>query len=227
MSVSMAYPEPIRKQNIDRIYSFKSLPTESILTILKSEFVINQAFHYHQPSATYSLLEEFFADPSRSSKYFLGEVHAQLALWSLTTLIGDSSKPVGNQPWWQVAGYRAQHSICVYHLSRASVSSPLLVKFPTIDPGNLKDEDSEQWHDHFLNKAVTQLLLVCKYRYCSHTWFLIQHSIIRRTARHLNLIFPRKKLVKKIHTSIYCTFTATIRKVYASSSWSFSYILCG
>lgn len=226
MSVSMAYPEPIQKQNIDKIYSFESLPTESISTILKTEFVINQAFHYHQPPATYCLLEEFFADPSRSSKYFLGGVHAQLALWSLTRLIRDSSKPVGNQPWQEVSGYRARHSICVYHLSCASVSSPLLVNFPTIDPGNLKDEDSEQWHDHFLNKAVTQLLLVCKYRFCSRTWLLIQYSIIRRTERHLNLIFSRKKLVKKIHTSIYCTFTATIRKVYASSSWSL-YILCG
>jgi len=151
----MAYPEPIRKQSIDKIYSFESLLTEIISTILKSEFVINKAFHYHQPAATYSLLEEFFADPSRSSEYLLGEVHAQLALWSLTILIGDPLKPVGNQSWQEVSGYRAQCSICAYHLSRASVSSPLLVNFPTIDPGNWRDEDYKQWHDFFLNKTVT------------------------------------------------------------------------
>jgi hypothetical protein len=221
MAISMAYPEPIRKRIIDKIYSFESLPTEMISTILKSEFVINKAFHYHQPAATYSLLEEFFADPSRSSKYCLDEAHAQLALWSLTTLMGDPSKPVGNQFSQDVAGYGAQHSICVYHLSHASVSSPLLVNFPTIHPGNLRDEDCGHWHDLFLNKSVTRLLLVCKYRICSHTWFLIQYLIIRRTARHMNSIFSTNKLVKKSYTSIYWTFTATIIKVYASSSWSF------
>ncbi|KIK05944.1 hypothetical protein K443DRAFT_318427 [Laccaria amethystina LaAM-08-1] len=132
-----------------QIYSSANLPTA--INILKK---ITFSFDYLDLSSPYekgtiNLLEDFFADPSRSAEFFLGGINAQMAVWSLTSLIGDPQKyEVANQPLPpnQIGiTYHLHGLFCIYHLSHASISLPLLVKFPTINPKKLRiwDGDSD------------------------------------------------------------------------------------
>ena len=108
-----------------------------------------------------------------------------MALWSITSLIQNSSKHVANQPLPSCKNksiYRVHLSICVYHLSHASILSPVLVDFPTIGSAKLRiwggssdsdsncedsdldcedsDSDCENFEDQLPSKAIT--LFVCK-----------------------------------------------------------------
>jgi len=137
---------------MNQVYSLGSLSTGS--TILELNRYISGAFdylHLYERRETVDLLEEFFADPSRSGDFFLGNINTQMAVWSLTSLTGDPSKhEVANQPLPPNEDRRTNkhlhHLLCIYHLSHASISSPVLVKFPTLDPVKLRiwggDSDS-------------------------------------------------------------------------------------
>lgn len=167
-----------RKPTLDRLWGFmvkiyppENLPAQRIAAILKSESTIISAFaescHSRFGLPSYLQLKQFFKDPSRSAEYFLGDTNAQLAIWSLTTLLrGPSSLVESHVPPFKLGiefgepeciPYDKRCSICIHHLSCASVSSPVLVDFPRpVDPalGAELDED--------LNKAIVRFLLVCK-----------------------------------------------------------------
>ena len=180
------YPDSeVLKILLDRIYSFRSLPYSYMsrqTQLLSSVF----EFLYHpETRGTTNILEEFFADPSRSAEFFLGHINTQMALWSITSLIQSSSKHVANQPLPYCKDqsiFRLHCSVCVYHLAHASISSPVLVDFPTIGSENLRiwgggsdpdsncedsdldcedcDLDHEKSEDQSPRKAIT--LSVCK-----------------------------------------------------------------
>jgi hypothetical protein len=167
-----------RKPTLDQLWGFmveiyppENLPAERIAAILKSESSIITAFaescHSRFGLPSYLQLKQFFKDPSRSAEYFLGDINAQLAIWSLTTLLrGPSNLVESHVPPFKLGiefgepeciPYDKRCSICIHHLSCASVLSPVLVKFPRpVDPtlGAGLDED--------LNKAIVRFLLVCK-----------------------------------------------------------------
>ena len=181
--------QDVFKVLMDNIYSSKSLPTYS--DISRPTGVISSGFDFIDFAETRAtdILEEFFADPSRSAEFFLGQINTQMALWSLTSLIQNSSKHVANQPLpycKDQSMYRLHLSICVYHLSHASILSPALVDFPTIGSAKLRiwgggsgsdldcedsdsgceesgsgsDSDCEKSEDQLPSKAIT--LSVCK-----------------------------------------------------------------
>ena len=78
---------------IDMIYSSKSLPSEpDMLNLSQSIFFIFDYLDVKKTGEATDILEEFFANPSRSAEFFLGHLHTQMALWSLTSLTQDSSK---------------------------------------------------------------------------------------------------------------------------------------
>jgi hypothetical protein len=194
--------------HMEQIYTLENLPTafSDILNRERSfELDYFPSSRLPETRGTIHLLEAFFTDPSRSAEFFLGDINAQMAVWSLTSLIGDLSKhEVENQPlppnedgrtYWHL-----HHLLCIYHLSHASILSPVLVKFPTIDPVKMKIQggdsdsksedqlprkaiplfickgcqDSEDSKDR-LRKAVTQFLLVCCNRSLSH---IVSYSYI-------------------------------------------------
>jgi len=132
--------------HMGQIYSSANLPTA--INLLKDISFAFDYLHLSRPSerGTINLLEDFFADPSRSAEFFLGDINAQMAVWSLTSLIGDPSKhKVANQSLPPNEDRITHHLFCIYHLFHASISSPLLVNFPTINPKKLRiwDGDSD------------------------------------------------------------------------------------
>ena len=135
---------------MDRIYSSKSLPSYSDMSRSTGWICsVFESLYNPEIRGTTDILEEFFADASRSAEFFLGHINTQMALWSITSLVQDSSKHVANQPLPYCKDqsiYRLQLSICVYHLSHASISSPVLVDFPMIGSAKLRiwggDSDS-------------------------------------------------------------------------------------
>ena len=160
-----------RKPTFDQLWGFmvkiyppENLPAQRIAAILKSESTIISAFaescHSRFGLPSYLQLKQFFKNPSRSAEYFLGDINAQLAIWSLTTLLRGPSNLVESHdsPFKQgiefgepeCIPYDTRCSTCIHHLSCASVSSPVLVNFPRPDPalGAGLDED--------LNKAIVR-----------------------------------------------------------------------
>ena len=113
---------------MDMIYSSKSLPSEPDMRNLnQSIFYIFDYLDFKKTREATDILEKFFADPSRSAEFFLSHLHTQMALWSLTSLTQDSSKHAANLPLElceEKSTFRVHHSICVYHLSCASILSP-------------------------------------------------------------------------------------------------------
>ena len=142
LSTYKVYIHPdVFKALMDNIYSSKSLPSYSDISWPTG--VISSGFDFIDFAETRAtdILEEFFADPSRSAEFFLGQINTQMALWSLTSLIQNSSKHVANQPLPYCKDqsiYRLHLSICAYHLSHASILSPVLVDFPTIGSAKLR-----------------------------------------------------------------------------------------
>jgi hypothetical protein len=145
------------------IYSSENISTCRISEILEPERIKMFSSLVEQVH-TRSQLLKFFKDPSRSAAYFLGDMNAQLAMWSLTTLIWDPSNLHKNHvPSFELElskpksiSYKEHCSICINHLSCASVFSPILINFPNpINPalGIGLHED--------LAKPIVQFLLVC------------------------------------------------------------------
>ena len=173
----------VLKVLMDRIYSSRSLPSYSSMSRARGRICSIFEFLYHEEAqGTTDILEEFFADPSRSAEFFLGHINTRMALSSINSLIQNSSKHVANQslPYCKDQSiYRLHLSICAYHLSHASILSPVLVDFPTIGSAKLRilgggsDSDSGckkcQDSKDQLRKAVTRFLLVCCNRSYSST----------------------------------------------------------
>ena len=141
---------------IRQIYSLENLST-TFSDTLNRERVINLEYMFpsriSERRGIINLLGAFFADPSHSAEFFLGDVHAQMAVSSLTSLVQNPSKnEVASQPLppkedWKT--YRLlHHLLCIYHLSHASISSSVLVNFPTIDPMKLKIQGGDSGSDY-------------------------------------------------------------------------------
>ena len=157
------------------IYSSENLSIHRISEILEPER-IKMVSSLVEQAHTRSQLLKFFKHPSRSAEYLLDDMNAQLAMWSLTTLIWDPSNlPKGDLPSFEQGtklklskpksiSYKEHCSICINHLSRASVLSPFLINFPSpINPalGIGLHED--------LAKAIVRFLLVCQQGSMIHT----------------------------------------------------------
>lgn len=141
---------------IQRIYSLENLPTPFSHTLDRERFIpLDYMFssRISETRGTISLLGAFFADPSRSAEFFLGNVHAQMAVSSLTSLVGNPSKhEVASQPLPPKEDRKTyqllHHLLCIYHLSHASISSSVLVNCPTIDPMKLKIQGGDSGSDY-------------------------------------------------------------------------------
>lgn len=157
------------------VYSSENLSTERISEVLEPDqikFFSNLVEQIH----TRSQLLKFFKDPSHSAEYFLGDMNAQLAMWSLSTLTRDPSNLSKNHvPSFEQRtilklselksiSYKEHCSICINHLSCASVLSPVLINFPNpIDPAL-----GIGLHEG-LAKAIVQFLLVREQGSIAHT----------------------------------------------------------
>ena len=163
----------MQKVLMNKMYLLESLP--SYAALLELDQSICFAFDYLclHPIKTrqeIDLLDAFFADPSRSADFFLGDINAQMAVWSLTTLDQDFSI-VASQPLPSPEDetfFMLHHSICAYHLSHASILSPVLVNFPRIGSTKLRiwggdsdsnceepDLDCKKYEDQLPSKAIT------------------------------------------------------------------------
>ena len=117
----------MRKVLMNRMYLLESIP--SYAALLELDQSIHFAFdylHLHpiKTRAEIDLLDAFFADPSRSADFFLGDINAQMAVWSLNTLIQNFSV-IASQPLPSPEDetiYMLHHSICAYHLSQIIVN---------------------------------------------------------------------------------------------------------
>ena len=225
-----------RKPTFDQLWGFmvkiyppENLPAQRIAAILKSESTIISAFaescHSRFGLPSYLQLKQFFKDPSRSAEYFLGDINAQLAIWSLTTLLrGPSNLVESHDPPFkqgvefgepECIPYDTRCSTCIHHLSCASVSSPVLVKFPRPDPavGAGLDED--------LNKAIVRFLLVCKQEFAlSRRRSLPVHLNCQDSSKAYELLLQKQVTKKTPRLNIFRTLAAAIKKIYVRLSFS-------
>ena len=141
---------------IQQIYSLENLSTTFSDTLNRERAItLDYIFssRISETRGTINLLGAFFADPSRSAEFFLGDVHAQMAVSSLTSLVGNPSKhEVASQPLPPKEDRKTyqllHHFLCIYHLSHASISSSVLVNFPKIDPMKLKIQGGDSGSDY-------------------------------------------------------------------------------
>ncbi|KIK05980.1 hypothetical protein K443DRAFT_3514 [Laccaria amethystina LaAM-08-1] len=154
------------------IYSSENISTCRISEILEPDRIKMFSSLVEQVH-TRSQLLKFFKDPSRSAAYFLGDMNAQLAMWSLTTLIWDPSN---------------LHKNHVPSFELELIFSPILINFPNpINPalGIGLHED--------LAKPIVQFLLDD-----SKAYELLLKQITKNTP-YLDMLWTLTATIRKVY----------------------------